>query len=151
MVWLDLISRSPESCVAQRFSPLLQDEDGKELSDEDIRAEADTFMFEGESPCGSVDCARVSPAQEGGGWPRISSPSCACFLPGSQWLGAVHPVVLKQLRDQSLPGSFSGHDTTASGLSWVLYNLAKHPEYQERCRQEVQEVLRGREPEDIEW
>uniref|UniRef100_A0A674JEZ7 Uncharacterized protein n=1 Tax=Terrapene triunguis TaxID=2587831 RepID=A0A674JEZ7_9SAUR len=27
---------------------------------------------------------------------------------------------------------FEGHDTTASGLSWVLYNLACHPEYQER-------------------
>ncbi|XP_057564782.1 cytochrome P450 4F2-like isoform X1 [Hippopotamus amphibius kiboko] len=69
---------------------LTKDEDGKGLSDEDIRAEADTFMFE-------------------------------------------------------------GHDTTASGLSWVLYNLAKHPEYQERCRQEVQELLRDRDPKEIEW
>ncbi|XP_006162345.1 phylloquinone omega-hydroxylase CYP4F11-like [Tupaia chinensis] len=69
---------------------LAKDEDGKELSDEDIRAEADTFMFE-------------------------------------------------------------GHDTTASGLSWVLYNLAKHPEYQERCRQEVRELLRDREPKEIKW
>ncbi|MXQ93492.1 hypothetical protein E5288_WYG021194 [Bos mutus] len=69
---------------------LTRDEDGKGLSDEDIRAEADTFMFE-------------------------------------------------------------GHDTTASGLSWVLYNLAKHPEYQERCRQEVQDLLRDRESKEIEW
>ncbi|KAL4663535.1 hypothetical protein H8957_013887 [Semnopithecus entellus] len=69
---------------------LSKDEDGKKLSDEDIRAEADTFMFE-------------------------------------------------------------GHDTTASGLSWVLYHLAKHPEYQARCRQEVQELLKGREPKEIEW
>ncbi|KAL4827750.1 hypothetical protein H8958_004015 [Nasalis larvatus] len=69
---------------------LSKDEDGKELSDEDIRAEADTFMFE-------------------------------------------------------------GHDTTASGLSWVLYHLAKHPEYQARCRQEVQELLKDREPKEIEW
>uniref|UniRef100_A0A2K6LMQ1 Cytochrome P450 family 4 subfamily F member 12 n=1 Tax=Rhinopithecus bieti TaxID=61621 RepID=A0A2K6LMQ1_RHIBE len=69
---------------------LSKDEDGKKLSDEDIRAEADTFMFE-------------------------------------------------------------GHDTTASGLSWALYHLAKHPEYQERCRQEVQELLKDREPKEIEW
>ncbi|XP_066127002.1 cytochrome P450 4F2-like [Saccopteryx bilineata] len=69
---------------------LSKDEDGKKLSDEDIRAEADTFMFE-------------------------------------------------------------GHDTTASGLSWILYNLAKHPEYQERCRQEVIQLLGDREPKEIEW
>nr|XP_051693877.1 cytochrome P450 4F3 isoform X2 [Oryctolagus cuniculus] len=69
---------------------LTKDEDGKHLSDDDIRAEADTFMFE-------------------------------------------------------------GHDTTASGLSWVLYNLAQHPEYQERCRQEVRELLRDRELKEIEW
>ncbi|XP_076978059.1 cytochrome P450 4F2-like isoform X2 [Tamandua tetradactyla] len=69
---------------------LAKDEDGQVLSDEDIRAEADTVMF-------------------------------------------------------------AGHDTTASSLSWVLYNLAKHPEYQERCRQEVRELLRDRQSEEIEW
>ncbi|KAM5237922.1 cytochrome P450 4F6-like [Ctenodactylus gundi] len=69
---------------------LAKDINGKELSDEDIRAEADTFMF-------------------------------------------------------------GGHDTTASGLSWVLYNLARHPEHQERCRQEVQSLLRDRDPTEIKW
>ncbi|KAM6216828.1 cytochrome P450 4F2-like [Rhynchocyon petersi] len=69
---------------------LSKDETGKPLSDEDIRSEADTFMFE-------------------------------------------------------------GHDTTASGISWVMYNLAKHPEHQEQCRKEVQELLKGRESEEIEW
>ncbi|NWS63480.1 CP4FN protein, partial [Chunga burmeisteri] len=71
------------------LSPL-QDEDGNTLSDEDISAEADTFMFE-------------------------------------------------------------GHDTTASALAWLLYNLACHPHYQERCRQEVHELLKGRDVEEIEW
>uniref|UniRef100_A0A9L0TDG9 Uncharacterized protein n=1 Tax=Equus caballus TaxID=9796 RepID=A0A9L0TDG9_HORSE len=69
---------------------LAKDEDGKELSDEDIRAEAESFMF-------------------------------------------------------------AGHDTTASGLSWVLHNLTRHPEHQECCRQEVRELLRDREPKEIEW
>ena len=54
-------------------------------------------------------------------------------------------------RDPSLSECFSGHDTTASGLSWILYNLARHPEYQERCRQEVQELLKDRDPKNIEW
>ncbi|KAM9100809.1 cytochrome P450 4F11-like isoform X2 [Sarcophilus harrisii] len=69
---------------------LAKDEDGKSLSDKDIRAEADTFMFE-------------------------------------------------------------GHDTTASGISWLFYNLAQHQEYQDRCRQEIEELLRGRQLEEIEW
>ncbi|KAM4756064.1 LOW QUALITY PROTEIN: ultra-long-chain fatty acid omega-hydroxylase-like [Cyanocitta cristata] len=69
---------------------LTKDENGHTLSDEDIAAEADTFMFE-------------------------------------------------------------GHDTTASGLAWLFYNLAGHPEHQERCRQEVQELLAGRDTADIEW
>ncbi|CAH6790684.1 cytochrome P450 4A14 [Phodopus roborovskii] len=55
-------------------------EDGNSLSDEDLRAEVDTFMFE-------------------------------------------------------------GHDTTASGISWIFYALATNPEHQQRCREEVQSIL----------
>jgi alkane 1-monooxygenase len=58
----------------------IQMEDRNSLSDEDLRAEVDTFMFE-------------------------------------------------------------GHDTTASGISWIFYALATHPEHQQRCREEVQSIL----------
>uniref|UniRef100_A0A5S6M8X6 Myb/SANT-like DNA-binding domain-containing protein 3 n=1 Tax=Xenopus tropicalis TaxID=8364 RepID=A0A5S6M8X6_XENTR len=69
---------------------LSKNEDGSQLSDEDMRAEVDTFMFE-------------------------------------------------------------GHDTTASGLSWILYNLACHPEYQEKCRKEITELLEGKDIKHLEW
>ncbi|XP_078538792.1 ultra-long-chain fatty acid omega-hydroxylase-like isoform X1 [Lissotriton helveticus] len=46
---------------------------------------------------------------------------------------------------------FAGHDTAASGLSWVLYNLALHPKYQDQCREEIQELLRGRDPMEVYW
>ncbi|XP_069498352.1 cytochrome P450 4B1-like [Ambystoma mexicanum] len=65
-----------------------RDENGKGLSEEDLRAEVDTFMFE-------------------------------------------------------------GHDTTASAISWTLYCMAKYPEHQEKCREEIKEILGDRR--DIEW
>ncbi|XP_036034606.1 cytochrome P450 4B1 isoform X1 [Onychomys torridus] len=57
-----------------------RDEGGSKLSDADLRAEVDTFMFE-------------------------------------------------------------GHDTTTSGISWFLYCMALYPEHQQRCREEVHEIL----------
>nr|XP_020731493.1 taurochenodeoxycholic 6 alpha-hydroxylase-like isoform X1 [Odocoileus virginianus texanus] len=63
-------------------------ENGSSLSDEDLRAEVDTFMFE-------------------------------------------------------------GHDTTASGISWILYALASHPKHQQRCREEIQSLLGDDTP--ITW
>ena len=40
---------------------------------------------------------------------------------------------------------FEGHDTTSSGVSWTLYLLGLHPEYQQSCRQEIEDVLQGRD------
>uniref|UniRef100_A0A8C0IR84 Cytochrome P450 n=1 Tax=Chelonoidis abingdonii TaxID=106734 RepID=A0A8C0IR84_CHEAB len=65
-----------------------KDENGAGLSDEDLRAEVDTFMFE-------------------------------------------------------------GHDTTASGISWLLYCMALYPEHQQRCREEIKEILGDRTT--IQW
>ncbi|NXC79823.1 CP4B1 protein, partial [Cercotrichas coryphoeus] len=65
-----------------------KDENGVGLSDEDLRAEVDTFMFE-------------------------------------------------------------GHDTTASGISWLFYCMSLHPEHQQRCREEIQGILGDRD--SIEW
>ncbi|XP_069050372.1 cytochrome P450 4B1-like isoform X1 [Lepisosteus oculatus] len=65
-----------------------RDEENNSLSDEDIRAEVDTFMFE-------------------------------------------------------------GHDTTASGISWILYSLASNPEHQKKCREEVLVALEGKDT--VDW
>ncbi|KAL7394038.1 hypothetical protein ABVT39_019743 [Epinephelus coioides] len=67
---------------------LARDENQQGLSDEDLRAEVDTFMFE-------------------------------------------------------------GHDTTASGMSFILYCLACHPEHQKMCREEIIQALDGKDT--MEW
>ncbi|KAJ4931385.1 hypothetical protein JOQ06_025682 [Pogonophryne albipinna] len=44
---------------------------------------------------------------------------------------------------------FAGHDTTASAMSFILYSLACHPEYQKMCRDEVLQALDGKDT--MEW
>ncbi|XP_076017973.1 cytochrome P450 4F3 [Genypterus blacodes] len=46
---------------------------------------------------------------------------------------------------------FAGHDTTASAICWTLYNLASHALYQETCRKEVMDLMRGQDAQEIRW
>ena len=46
---------------------------------------------------------------------------------------------------------FEGHDTTASSLTWMLYIMAKYPEHQRRVQEEIDDVLEGRDSDEILW
>jgi cytochrome P450 len=52
-----------------------------------------------------------------------------------------------QLRDEVLTLLFAGHDTTASGLAWAWYLLARHPQVQAALHDEAAAQLAGRTPE----
>ncbi|KAF7422500.1 hypothetical protein PC9H_010656 [Pleurotus ostreatus] len=45
---------------------------------------------------------------------------------------------------------FAGHDSSAATLSWLLYELGRHPEDQTRMREEIQH-LRGRLPSGTDF
>jgi cytochrome P450 family 4 subfamily B polypeptide 1 len=47
----------------------------------------------------------------------------------------------KEIRAEIDTFMFEGHDTTASSVAWTLYNLARYPEHQSKCREEVDAVF----------
>jgi len=55
----------------------------------------------------------------------------------------------REIRDEVDTFLFEGHDTTASGIAWALFCLATYPKEQEKCRQQLVEVI-GKKTE-IEW
>ena len=57
----------------------------------------------------------------------------------------------REIEDEVDTFMFEGHDTTASGISWMLYNMARHPEYQQKCRDEVDAIFSDKEDDRIEW
>jgi hypothetical protein len=49
----------------------------------------------------------------------------------------------KLLRDQIIAVLLASRDTTASALSWTMYELARHPHVTKRLRQEIFQVVGG--------
>ncbi len=52
----------------------------------------------------------------------------------------------RQVRDEAMTLMLAGHDTTAAGLDWLWYNVARFPEVARRCHEEVDSVVGEREP-----
>jgi cytochrome P450 len=52
----------------------------------------------------------------------------------------------EQARDQSMTLLIAGHDTTAAGLTWLFYCVARQPQAAALVQQELDAVLGGREP-----
>ena len=55
----------------------------------------------------------------------------------------------QEIQDEVDTFMFEGHDTTASAISWCLYNLAKHKDCQSKCRKEIELVLNGKR--EVSW
>ena len=51
----------------------------------------------------------------------------------------------QEIQDEVDTFMFEGHDTTTSGMCWTLYCLAKHHKHQDKVREEVRNVLMGRD------
>ncbi|KAG2374401.1 hypothetical protein C9374_010971 [Naegleria lovaniensis] len=52
----------------------------------------------------------------------------------------------EELKSNAFVLSLAGHETTATLLQWVTYEISKRPHIQERLFHEVQHVLNGRDP-----
>ncbi len=55
----------------------------------------------------------------------------------------------KEIRDQAMTLMFAGHDTSTSTLTFMMHELARHPDVVARLQAEQDEVLGG-EPPDID-
>ena len=61
------------------------------------------------------------------------------------------PMPDRQVRDEALTLLLAGHETTANALTFALWLTARHPEVQQRMRDEVQAVCGERLPEAADF
>jgi cytochrome P450 len=70
----------------------------------------------------------------------------------SRFLEADPNTKTKELRDIVMNFMIAGRDTTACALSWIFYELTKHPDVLQKCLDEIDSVFankdKGKEEED---
>lgn len=53
----------------------------------------------------------------------------------------------REVRDQVLTLLLAGHETTAKALTWTMYLLSRHPDWERRVADEVERATGGRTPQ----
>lgn len=56
----------------------------------------------------------------------------------------------KEIHDLLMTFLLAGHETSSLAITWTLYLLAKHPQVQDKCRQEVISFFRDH-PNGVDW
>ncbi|KAL9641722.1 hypothetical protein ABK040_007399 [Willaertia magna] len=57
-----------------------------------------------------------------------------------------HILTSDELKSNALIFSLAGHETTSTLLQWIIYELAKNKEIQDKAREEIRTVLGNRNP-----
>jgi cytochrome P450 len=52
----------------------------------------------------------------------------------------------RQVRNEAMTLMLAGHDTSAAGLDWLWYYMARFPDVARRCRDDVDSVVGNRDP-----
>ena len=60
---------------------------------------------------------------------------------GVKWKSMKKTLTDREILAQAILFLAAGYETTASNLTLVAYNLANHPEYQDKLCEEIDEVL----------
>lgn len=56
--------------------------------------------------------------------------------------GTIEPLKAKALRDEVMTIFIAGHETSANVLMWTFYEIARHPEIQQKIKKEIQTLGR---------
>ncbi|KIJ32496.1 hypothetical protein M422DRAFT_234042 [Sphaerobolus stellatus SS14] len=58
-------------------------------------------------------------------------------------------IKIEELQEQLITLLLAGHETTASTMNWLLYELSRHPDIQNKLRKEIIESQKYRRSEDF--